>query len=337
MSSVKEMAEGHESISECFSQWRKLVDRQVGKPGSKEVFEEEFEALPEGVRELLAKMLALAAVHKGDEAALGIALRSCPPSHKDGRGVSLSHVAAGLENPGMLITLAEAGAKLAASDLLGRTALDCAVAAGREACVAELLARGVRLPSKKASLGGWSCLHEAARRGDVGIAQRLLDAGADIDALNSGGNTALSLAAANGPVEMGRHLLERGANANLFEHFGATPLHAACENGSAACVKELLAHGVDPEARPISSRSEAWRGLWRFWRSAKRSSASFGAECCAPGERAHLSAKRSGGRLGLKRGVADCARGALGAHRFRKQISRRLGNRPAYFQQNPAK
>lgn len=253
MSNIEEGAESHGSLADRFSNWRRLVDRQVGQAGSGACFDESFEALPGGLKEAFAKTLALAAARKGDEEALSVALRSCPASHKDGRGVSLSHFAAAWMSPNMLIALAEAGANLAASDVLGRTPLDCAVEAGREACVEALLARGVRPARSKSAaregLGGWNCLHEAARRGDVGIAERLLAAGADIDATNAGGNTALSLAAGNGRIEMTRLLLGRGASASLQENFGAAPLHAACESGHEACVKDLLAHGADPEMR----------------------------------------------------------------------------------------
>jgi ankyrin repeat protein len=57
--------------------------------------------------------------------------------------------------------------------------------------------------------GGWTPLHEAARRGHPGLVSALLEAGAQADAPNDEGKTPLDLALASGHAEVIR-LLERG-------------------------------------------------------------------------------------------------------------------------------
>lgn len=256
MEDFKEKAGRHESVAESFSKWRLVVDRHVGQADSGAFFERAFQNLPGGLRELFSKTLALAAAREKDEQALLLALRWCPPSHADSRGVSLSHFAARWPSPRMLIALAEAGASLLATDVAGKIPLDYAAEAGREACVEALLARGAH-PKKskntaKTSSGAWRCLHEAAKRGDVEIAQKLIAAGADLDAVDEGGNTPLSVAASRGRLEMVQCLLAKGAGADIVESFGSAPLHAACEFGHGECVEALLASGANAEIEQSS-------------------------------------------------------------------------------------
>jgi ankyrin repeat protein len=88
-------------------------------------------------------------------------------------------------------------------------------------------------------------LLECARYGETADVAELLDAGADVDHTDAGGNTALHRAAANGHVDTVRLLAARGArwraNAN-----GSTPLHWAAVNGHAPVVAALL-EGWDAE------------------------------------------------------------------------------------------
>ncbi|MFT5432753.1 MAG: ankyrin repeat protein [Myxococcota bacterium] len=75
--------------------------------------------------------------------------------------------------------------------------------------------------------GGLNALHYAARDGRMDIATRLLDAGADINALTDGDeSTALLISVINGNFDLAETLLERGANPNLLSEDGAGPLFA---------------------------------------------------------------------------------------------------------------
>ena len=75
--------------------------------------------------------------------------------------------------------------------------------------------------------GGLSPLLLAVREGSVNVANALLDAGADINAVGAGDQTSpILMAALNGHFDLLLVLLERGADPNLANASGATPLYA---------------------------------------------------------------------------------------------------------------
>jgi cytochrome c len=93
-------------------------------------------------------------------------------------------------------------------------------------------------------------LHDAARRGDLAAVERLLAAGAQVEATDGGGATPLYLAASEGHAAVVGRLLAAGANPRrpVPGPFGSTgtPLHAATRNGHLGVVRALLEAGVDP-------------------------------------------------------------------------------------------
>lgn len=92
-------------------------------------------------------------------------------------------------------------------------------------------------------------LHDAARRGDLAAVERLLAAGAQVDATD-GGATPLYLAAGEGHAAVVTRLLAAGGNPRLPASgpFGSTgtPIHAAVRYGHLEVVRVLLKAGVDP-------------------------------------------------------------------------------------------
>ena len=74
---------------------------------------------------------------------------------------------------------------------------------------------------------GFYPLHKVAWFGDVELANRLLDLGAQVDARNFGGNTPLHLAAFRGHMAMIRLLLTRGADVDALDGGGRTALFGA--------------------------------------------------------------------------------------------------------------
>lgn len=94
-------------------------------------------------------------------------------------------------------------------------------------------------------------LWEAAKSGDTAAIAKALDAGADIEALDTrksrGGRRALNWAAWFNRAEAIRLLLARGAKIEAENNTGFTALHHAAEAGSLDAAKALLAAGANPK------------------------------------------------------------------------------------------
>lgn len=96
-------------------------------------------------------------------------------------------------------------------------------------------------------------LHFASQAGDLAEMRRLLDGGADVNALDPNGNTPLKYASAEPCLEAIRLLIARGADVNLADNRGFTPLHCAAGHGfyeeALEMVEALIASGADVNAR----------------------------------------------------------------------------------------
>lgn len=130
-------------------------------------------------------------------------------------------------------------------------------------------------------------LHDAAKSGDREHLDRLLEAGANIEAPDASHKTALMLAAEAGHAPVVRHLLSRGANINAVTPTGRTALLFAVLAKQSAMVSQLIASGArteiwttpEPEKQPTTQereRREKWQALaraeaekageeWRDW------------------------------------------------------------------------
>jgi ankyrin repeat protein len=86
-------------------------------------------------------------------------------------------------------------------------------------------------------------LQYAAQKGDLRIAGRLIDAGAQINATGIAGRTPLHFAGGR-QLSMMQLLIEKGADVNARDAEGASPLDDAVWNGSLDAVAILLAHGA---------------------------------------------------------------------------------------------
>jgi ankyrin repeat protein len=91
-------------------------------------------------------------------------------------------------------------------------------------------------------------LLEAAEKGCVSVAQKLIDQGASVEARNRFANMALHQAAQGGHVAVIKLLLDKGANINQANLAGSTPLLKAVNNNKSKAVEALLAAGASHEA-----------------------------------------------------------------------------------------
>ncbi len=128
----------------------------------------------------------------------------------------------------------------------GETALMWAVSEKHAAVVRELIAMGADVNARSTAnkwerqnsaeprekwlpLGSLSALEFAARDGCVACIPVLVDAGADINAVDQDGITPLLSAIINGHYDAAGVLLEKGANPNIADRTGRSPLYSAVD------------------------------------------------------------------------------------------------------------
>ena len=101
-------------------------------------------------------------------------------------------------------------------------------------------------------------LERAARQGNRGLAQKLVDAGVDI-------GDELHAAVRGGHGEVMNDLLESGASINATHtKNGYTPLHVAAEEGKPEMVQPLILKGADKDALSLAGWTPLYQGML-FW------------------------------------------------------------------------
>ena len=93
---------------------------------------------------------------------------------------------------------------------------------------------------------GWA---NALRRSDMETLERLLDAGADINARDQHGQTSLMIAARHGHGEVVRLLVNHGAALDHSAKYGLTALMLAVIGGHTEIVRVLVNAGANTTAR----------------------------------------------------------------------------------------
>ncbi|KAG6354339.1 hypothetical protein INS49_004356 [Diaporthe citri] len=131
-------------------------------------------------------------------------------------------------------TLLETGADVSAVNNRGRTALHLAVDSTDTTHIEEIMKilLQYQADARAISDGGWTPLHNAAQKGLTCVVERLLEAGASINARLSNGMTALHWAAFNGFEDVVNVLIsEEEADLGIKDGFGRAPWLCAAEHG----------------------------------------------------------------------------------------------------------
>jgi ankyrin repeat protein len=118
---------------------------------------------------------------------------------------------------------------------------------------------------------GWTPLSYAVYRRDVDLCRLLLEHGADARMASAhSGRTPLHGAALSGSVTVGELLVEAGAQIDAVDSRGRMPLHEAVENGRTDFASWLITSGADVDAQDMGGssplhlavRSSVYVGKW---------------------------------------------------------------------------
>ena len=216
-------------------------------------------------------------------------------------GETVVMTAARTGNADVVEQLLVSGADPNVSAARGQTALMWAAAQGHSEVVGALLAYGAD-PHARSDV--WSEFHKtdlaqeshpdyqiwiqqggntpllfSVIAGDLASVERLVGAGADVNAESAYGLGATALAAHSNHTDVVDFLLESGANPNAING-GYSALHAAILRGNELAVRTLLAHGADANApllAPSPTRRQsrdfffhpAFVGATPFWLAAR--------------------------------------------------------------------
>jgi ankyrin repeat protein len=110
-----------------------------------------------------------------------------------------------------------------------------------------------------------SALMTAVRRNDVDAARALIAAGTDVDQLDASGDAPLVMAAYLGHTDIVRLLLDAGADVTAVDPgMKATALHAAAYAGRTDAARLLIEHGIDIDRQgPKNGYTALHDAIWQ--------------------------------------------------------------------------
>uniref|UniRef100_A0A4X1W367 Uncharacterized protein n=1 Tax=Sus scrofa TaxID=9823 RepID=A0A4X1W367_PIG len=94
-----------------------------------------------------------------------------------------------------------------------------------------------------------TALHWACLKGHGQLVNKLLEAGATVDARDLLDRTPVFWACRRGHLDILKHLLNRGARVNARDKIWSTPLHVAVRTGHCDCLEHLIACGAHIDAQ----------------------------------------------------------------------------------------
>lgn len=106
----------------------------------------------------------------------------------------------------------------------------------------------------------------AIRAWNKGLAQELLENGADVNAFDAGGRTPLMRCVSSSGTHLVPLLLDAGADVNTADEDGVTALMLAAYYGAAGAVKRLLGAGANAKAKDAQGRTALqWANTSPYW------------------------------------------------------------------------
>ena len=145
--------------------------------------------------------------------------------------------------------------------------------------VAALLAKGA---DPNTVFNGRSALGWAAQADSLDIVQRLVAAGAGLDAVDGVGHTPLMRAAETRKLEIVRFLIEKGADVNAADGEGNTILLKAVEDSYTEILPVLLAAKADPNRADADGRTPLMSAVQYRYTAMVPMLAAAGADLNAP-------------------------------------------------------
>merc|ERR1711997_1269602 len=144
----------------------------------------------------------------------------------DNHGNSVLHIAAQNGRAGIIEDLILNGADVNYGNNHQNTAIHLAAQNGWDEVAGHLL-RAKKLNVNFKDLHANTALHLAAQNGQLGVAEKLIQSGADMDYKDLIGNTPLHTAVHNTHMEIAKYLVASGANENARNLSGLTPFQLA--------------------------------------------------------------------------------------------------------------
>ncbi|CAD7698948.1 unnamed protein product, partial [Ostreobium quekettii] len=114
------------------------------------------------------------------------------------------------------------------------------------AMATDLIAKGANPNACCGEFDG-SALHVTVRHDNDGVAAALIEAGADLNAVDKLEDTPLHIAPFWDAVRVAKLIIDAGPDLNAQDDIGETPLHHAAEFGNVEITRLLLAAGADTE------------------------------------------------------------------------------------------
>jgi uncharacterized protein len=163
-----------------------------------------------------------------------------PPLPSPERIQELLFDAARLGRTDVIPALIQAGGDVMAFDAKGHPPLTLSCYHGHEAAAVMLLDHSAPVDQGDTARGN-TALMGVAFKGFTSIADRLLEAGAEVDAVNQAGQTALMFAALFGRADIVDRLVARGAEPNRTDAAGNSAISMALSQGNEALAAHLSA------------------------------------------------------------------------------------------------